>query len=317
MSTDAEIGLFAFAAEHDGVFTLEHARQFGVTDRQIDRRLHQAWHHLHVGVYRIAGAPPTWKGQLRAACWSTEGLVAVSHRSAAALYELPGGRTDVAEITCARWLRAREPGVVVHESRRLAANDIGSLDGIPVVTPERLLFDLASWRPNANYLEMVVHAARRKRLITYESAQSTFERHARRGLRGVSALRSALQSWDPAQRATESEMETLLVQRMRRNNMPEPTLQHEIHDKAGQFVARTDMAFPLWRIAIEYDSKQEHSDEFQLARDARRRNRIVTCGYILLIARSDDVKRGGSEICDVLDAAIQNRRQETTGAVVS
>lgn len=318
MSKDRERDLLGFAADHDGVFTLDHARGFGLTPRQIDRRIHHSWHRIHDGVYRVSGAPPTWKGRLRAACWSVEGIAAISHRSAAALYELPGGRTDLTELTCVRWRRAREPGLVVHESRRIWVSDVTSIDDIAVVTAERLLLDLAWLRPNTNYLEMVIQAARRKRLISYDSALQTFDRHARRGLRGISALRSALERWDPKQRPTESEMETLLVQVMRRNAMPEPTLQHEIHDARGLFVARVDVAIPQWRVAIDYDSMQEHSDEFQLARDARRRNRIVACGYLHLTARHDDLKRGGAELCDAIRAAaIGKQRHSPTNAVVS
>jgi len=67
-------------------------------------------------------------------------------------------------------------------------------------------------------------------------------------------------------------------------------------------VARVDMALPEWLIAVEYDSKQEHSDEFQLARDARRRNRVVAAGWRLLSARHGDLKSGGPELLDAIDA---------------
>src|SRR5690349_21132324 len=82
-----------------------------------------------------------------------------------------------------------EPGLVVHESRRLDARDIRIIDCVPVTTPERTILDLAWCFPNPNYLELVIQAARRKRLITYASMRETFDRHARRGLRGVRALR--------------------------------------------------------------------------------------------------------------------------------
>ena len=81
-------------------------------------------------------------------------------------------------------------------------------------------------------------------------------------------------------------METLLLQALRSHGLPEPVLQFEVHDHLGAFVGAASM--PRTRmhcIAIEYDSKQEHSDEFQLARDARRRNAIAAAGYFML-ARS-------------------------------
>ena len=196
------------------------------------------------------------------------------------MYGLPGGRDDVIELTCIRWKRTVRPGLVVHESRRIDSRDIQLIDGIPVTTPERTVLDLASRFPRANYLEFVIQAARRKRLLTYESTKEMFDRHARRGLKGVAALREALERWDPASRPTESEMETMLLQAVRKSGLPEPVIQHDVVDAGGRFVARCDAAYPESRIAIEYDSKQEHSDEFQVARDAKRRNRLTAAATL-------------------------------------
>lgn len=201
------------------------------------------------------------------------------------------------------------PGLVVHESRRLDTRDIQLVDGIPVTTPERTILDLASQFPSAGYLEFVIQAARRKRLITYESTKEMFDRHARRGLKGVSALRAALERWDPESRPTESEMETMLLLALRRSGLPEPVVQYDALDAAGRFIAQTDAAFPTFRIAIEYDSKQEHSDEFQIARDARRRNALQVAGYVVLSARHADLRAGGTDLCDQI-SAIMRRKAE-------
>jgi very-short-patch-repair endonuclease len=206
------------------------------------------------------------------------------------------------ELTCRRWLRARSPGIVVHESTRIDTADIQIVDGIPVMRPERVVLELAGLRPYPRYIESVVHAARRKQLITHESTLAMFNRHARRGLRGVSALRVVLEQWDPAQRATESNMETMLLQTLRDAGYPNPVPQFEILDERGTFVARVDVALPAWRIAVEYDSRQEHSDEFQLARDAQRRNRVVAAGWRMLSARHRDLTSGGRELLSAIDA---------------
>jgi len=55
---------------------------------------------------------------------------------------------------------------------------------------------------------------------------------------------------------------------------------------------------PAMRIAIEYDSKQEHSDEFQIARDAKRRNALQAIGYVVLSARHRELVTGGHQLCD-------------------
>ena len=97
-------------------------------------------------------------------------------------------------------------------------------------------------------------------------------------------------------------METLLLQVLRDGGHTNAIPQFEIKDDRGFFVARVDIALPEWLLAVEYDSKQEHSDEFQLARDARRRNRIVAAGWRLLSARHGDLKSGGPELLDAIDS---------------
>src|SRR5262249_60843968 len=151
----------------------------------------------------------------------------------------------------------------------------------------------------------VIQAARRKRLITYESTREMFDRHARRGVRGVRAMRAVLDDWDPSLQPTASDRETMLVQVLRSGGWPRPVPQYEILDRNGLFVARVDAALPTLRIAIEYDSMQEHSDEFQLTEDARRRNRIVAAKWRVLSARNRDLKSGGAELLDALAETVR------------
>jgi very-short-patch-repair endonuclease len=302
------------AATQDGVFTNEDARYLRLSKRQVDRRIGHSWSVLYDGVYRVSGAPITWHSNVRAAALAAGEGAAISHRSAAETYQIPGRTRDFIELSCVRWKRTVQPGLVVHESRRLDARDIQLVEGIPVTTPERTILDLASQFPRANYLEFVVQSARRKRLITYESLTQMFDRHARRGLKGVSALRETLERWDPSSRATDSDMETSLLQALRKRGLPEPVVQYEVTDAAGRFVARVDAAYPEFRVAIEYDSKQEHSDEFQIAHDAARRNRLLAVGYAVISARQADLKCGGTEICDLI-AATMRRRVRVVSAV--
>jgi len=308
---EADKELAALAAEQHGVFSKQDARGCGLTLQEIDERVRRRWMLIYDGVYRMPGAPATWRSELLAAALAGGRGAGISHLSAGGFYEMPGGRRDLVELSCLRWRRSRKPGLVVHESRRLDERDLTMIDGIPVTTPERTVLDLASRFPHENYLEYVVQAARRKRLITYESMRATFDRHARRGLKGVRALRITLDRWDPTSRPTDSEMETMLLHSLRQHGLPEPTLQYEVRDGAGHLLGRVDAAYPSARIAIEYDSQQEHSDEFQLARDARRNRALQVRGdWKVLSARHADLRCGGGELCD--DILIALRRTGVT-----
>ena len=170
MRESADSRLAELAASQFGIVTVSDAIASGLSRAQIAHRSAAIWVPVHEGVYRLPGAPSTWRGELLAAVRAATDGAAASHRSGAALYELPGGRRDLAEITCRRWDRSQRPGLVVHESRRFPwPRDLAVVDGIPTVTPELLLLQLAGWKPSPKYVEALIHAARRKRLISYDS----------------------------------------------------------------------------------------------------------------------------------------------------
>jgi predicted transcriptional regulator of viral defense system len=164
MAVDADRRLMRLAArDQHGVFTIDQARWAGLSPAQIKHRLASGtWVGVFTGCYRAAGAPLTWRGQLLAACWAAANGAVASHRSAAAVWELPGGRETPAEITCARWLRGRHPGVIVHETKAMYRGDLAIRDGIPVTSVERTLLDLAAVSGDAT-IEMALDAAARTR----------------------------------------------------------------------------------------------------------------------------------------------------------
>jgi hypothetical protein len=101
----------------------------------------------------------------------------------------------------------------------------------------------------------------------------------------------------------------MLLQALRRHGHPEPVLQYEVRDADDRYLGRADAAYPHARIAIEYDSKQEHSDEFQLVLGARRSTAMQARGdWKVLVARHADLKRGAAELC--ADIRIALRRAE-------
>jgi hypothetical protein len=299
MFTNADLELATFAARDHGVFTLVDAAKAGLSDEQIHVRSMRIWTRLHEGVYRMPGAVATWESALVAACRAVESPPsAICRRTAAVLYDVPAERIQDIEIMCRRWKRTVKPGLIVHESTRFGAEDVTEVRGIPVVTPERLILELAGLRPFPDYIERVMQAARRQRLVTYESTLETFERLAHRGVRGVRAMRVALERWDPNARVTHSDPEINLVQTLRDHGLREVVTQFIVLDDHGNFVAQTDVALPWLKVTIDYDSKQEHTDEFQLAEDARRRNEIIAAGYFPLTARYRDLRDGGHALVE-------------------
>jgi hypothetical protein len=302
MNRSADDLLLAFAEGHHAVFRGAHARLCGLSKRQIAGRIELGlWRRLYDDVYIAAGAPLTWKGALLAACWAGGFRAAASHRSAAALWNLPGGRQSIVEITCPRWRRARHNGLVVHETKALDGVDIAEVEGIPVTTPERTLLDLGAVR-HTSVVEMALDKAENHGLVTGASLQATLNRLAKSGRNGAGTLRCLLERHDQRRRPPESEMETMLIQCLRRNGWPEPVPQHVIR-QAGAFVARVDAAYPQWRIAIEYDSDEHHGGHTARYRDHERRLRVIAAGWFPVEALLPDVRSGGTKLCAALQSA--------------
>src|SRR3954453_20681153 len=124
MGRNIDVTISSIAEENHGVFAARHLRELRVSKSEREWRLRSGrWVEVYEGVYRIAGVPQTWQGDLLAACWAG-GLPAVaSHRSAAALWELPGQQRNIREITCPRWRRAQHGGLLVHETTALSERD--------------------------------------------------------------------------------------------------------------------------------------------------------------------------------------------------
>ena len=176
--------------------------------------------------------------------------------------------------------------------------------GIPTVTPELLLLQLAGWKPSPKYVEALIHAARRKRLISYDSAHATFVRHAA----GVDcgACGCCARNWNGGIRAgrpTESEMETLLVQGLRAAR----------HPRARPAVRGLRRAWDLRRVGpmpVSHSGGspsstsrcRSTSTSSNVARDDRRRNQIMAAGYFPLSARVQDVRSGAWDLADEIRA---------------
>jgi len=296
MDQSLDLDLARLAEAQHGIFDAALADHIGFTRDQRDHRVRQGrWVALFDGVYRMAGAPVTRRGTLLAACLASGPVAAASHRSGSALWGVEGGDDRIREIVCPRWRRAKEPGLVVHETKVLDARDVTVVDAIPVTTIERTLLDLGAVRHPLT-VERAVETALRRELTTLPDLRSTLRRLGRRGRNGAGVLRRILDERDPNRRLTESAMEMRMLQVLRANGLPAPVVQHEIRHQ-GRFVARVDAAYPDLRIALEYESFAWHTGKEALVRDSARRNALVGIGWLPISVTWDDLRAGGLQVC--------------------
>jgi len=290
MADTRERALARRAEEQHGVFTMQQVREHGLPGDWRRNRLADGRIVLVRDLaYRFAGTPLDWRGELLAAVWAGGPRGRASHRSAAALLGLTGGRTDLVEVTCPRWKRARHEDLVIHETKAFHPVDTATVDGVPCTTCARTLLDLGAVL-SSNQVEYALDHALRKRLVTVVELERVLRRVGRRGRDGVGVLRAILEAHTPG-KAAESPPERRMVRMLMACGLPRPVLQHEIRHR-GAFVARVDAAYPQWRIAVEYDSYEYHDGDLAITRDNDRRNLLRRVGWEQVAVRKANLARG-------------------------
>lgn len=259
------------------------------------------------GWYRLVGAPASGRQALALAVASTDGVA--SHRSAAALHELPGfvlpRRPEVTVRTSAQ--RPRSRLARVHATTWLPDDDLVVVDGIACLTVARTLFSLAAIVPelSVDRVRGAVDDAVRLRRASDPWLWWRLERLRCHGRNGVSVFERIL-----TERAggsiTESWLERESLRVFERGGLPRPVCQARIA-KRGAFLARVDFAYPPQRVIIEVTGAVAHSTPAQRAADARRRNELLMQGYLVLEFTYEQVVREPNAVVAQVRAALAQR----------
>ena len=291
------------AARCHGVFTRRDALECGLAESTLRYGV-AAGRFLRVwpGVYAFAGSPDSPRQRLAAAVASIPGLSALSHHTAAEVWGLTDRGIRSTDVLTRRWDRVQRPGVKVHESRDLVAEDIVLHEGLPVTTPARTVVDLGATNPWL--VETALEAGVRKGLLTLHEVERFVDRVARRGRRGVGVIRPLLDSRKQWDGATESALEDLFRKTVAEMGLPSPATQYVVRDDGDEFVCRADFAYPRQRVLIELDSEAHHLDRITFRRDRAKQNRAVVLGWTVLRFTwwdlMHDPYRAGAQIRDAL-----------------
>ena len=186
----------------------------------------------------------------------------VSHVSGGILHNLPVPRKYLGVVTMTRIT----PGHGEHSDRmtvrhtRLAEDEVTVIDGMRVTTLARTVFDLAR-SLSFEWGVMACDAGYRQGLDATH-LQLTTRRHPR--LRGAPRARRVADFGDPR---SESAAESLSRVQIFRAGLPVPTLQHELFDANGVFVARPDFVWPEFRLVGEVDGRGKYGDLLRPGQD--------------------------------------------------
>ncbi len=250
----------------------------GMTDEMVDHRIATGrWARVAPGLYRIAGVPVTWHQRALAACLVSGPGAVVSHRSAAVVWGVSGFRPGPVEITVPAGRSGRNGLARVHRCA-----DVRGVrrEGIPVTPPPRMVLDLAGV-VGGEALEEAIDDVLCRRLCRLD------ELLAPAGERGSAALGAVLTAWN-ADALPDGVAEMRVVRRLLTAGLPQPVRQYEIWVD-GVLVARVDLAYPQFRLAMELDGFRWHAGRRAFRGNRLRRNRIEAVGWRLLEAAPEDI----------------------------
>ncbi|PJJ71427.1 hypothetical protein CLV46_0973 [Diaminobutyricimonas aerilata] len=239
---------------------------------------------------RIIAEPSGLRARCRAYLATAVDGAVFTHVTAAVLLGIPLPRRLESQ-----WAIDVSAPVAVPRMRGVRGHRIGSVawwacrdvGGLPVVTPEAVWVQLASYLELEDLVVATDHLLRRKRpQSTSERLIDTLARAG--GARGVRRLREAM---DLARPLTDSPMETRLRLLLVRNEFPEPVIRHPIHDDTGAFIGHPDLAYVAERIAFEYEGEGHRLHRTTFVDDIDRRERMEDAGWRCVRVVSDDIAR--------------------------
>jgi hypothetical protein len=168
--------------------------------------------------------------------------------------------------------------------RDLLPGDIQTLHGLRVTTPLRTALDLGcllSRRAGLAALDgfMRVHG------LTHADLEAELPRYRRR--RGVVQLRQIVPLADAR---AESPGESWTRIAIHDDGLPAPEPQFWVCTPDGQPIFRLDLAYPLHKVAVEYDGRAYHDSLQQRQHDERRRRWLREHGWTVIVVRHDCLK---------------------------
>jgi very-short-patch-repair endonuclease len=272
------------AAQQHGVVARWQLVALGMSRTQIQNRVAAGWlHRVYRGVYAPGHTRLTLRGRWMAAVLACGPDAVLSHRPAAALWELrplPSGPIDV---TVPGRTRKGQQGIRVHNVRRLHANDREVVDGIPVTSVHRALLDYAEIA-RRQQLRLAVEAGERQDLLDQRKLDELYERS--RGRRGRRVLRAAVAEMVGPAPWTQSELERRFLALIREHGFPEP----QANALVEGYPDPVDLWWPQQRLVVEIDSVTWHKSRGRFEGDRLKDTKLqlLNCRVLRVTQRRMD-----------------------------
>ena len=146
---------------------------------------------------------------------------------------------------------------------------------------DRTLLDCAH-RLTPARLETVAESAIRRGLTSWWALRDVVVAQGRRGRNGTAGLRELVEGrlGDPV--VPLSDFSRLVTRLLTASGLPEPVLEHRIHDSRGRFVMQVDLAWPALGCIVELDGLEHHFGRRDRERDMAKRARVRAEGWRMI-----------------------------------
>ncbi|HEX3812213.1 MAG TPA: hypothetical protein VHX59_05155 [Mycobacteriales bacterium] len=267
-----------------GIFTAEQALQLYGRPR-VRRWLDTGvWTRPFRGVYVSADTQCDDQTSIQLALMSAGADLVVVRESAAVLHGFGVLEDGAIHLAGDQRKTARTPpGIHIH-GYKLPPKDITHVAGVATTTAARTVVDLAR---SANRLDAlaVVDLALRVNACSPEGLAE--QALSQRSSRGIVQARRIVDWGDPA---AESPMESRARLHLLDSDLPAPAPQWWVRDHHGKPIYRLDLAWPEYRVGLEYDGV-DHLDRARQRSDIERRAWLTQNGWRILWVTDVDVYR--------------------------
>jgi len=280
LATDHAIA--AIADRQGGVIARTQLAGLDLSVSAIDRRVRAGrLHPLHRGVYSVGHRVIGADGRRWAAVLACGPGSVVSHASAATAWAIRMSASAIVDVTVHATGRMKRPGIRLHWRREVPADEVTTLDGLPITTPARTLLDLAATGLRDRKLEAAVDRADQLRLVDFAELQRLLARYP--GRPGTPSLNAVLARYQPAD--TRSELEEIVVELCDAYGLPRPKGNCVIEGKVRDFY------WPRAGLVVEADSYTWHRSPSALNDDRERDVELTLAGYRVLRFTWEQVTR--------------------------
>lgn len=247
-------------------------------------------------VYALASLTLTARVMTEAALLAAPDHCAASHHSALHLYGVEVGEDLLPHLATLRPEPVRIRGITTH---RLSSMSTRTIRGLRTVSPE-LAISTAATLLSLTDLVIAIDGLYERGFVTPDRLDHFLHHHHGAG------VRKARRALHLASAGSESARETYLRLMLELAAMPPLEVNVSYGDESG-VIARLDLSWRRWKIAIEYDGRQHGLSLAQRERDIRRREQMERLGWVFIVVTAAQLARPRDIVLRVRDVLLERQ----------